>query len=336
MTAPKNPRLAAALRYCSRGWFVYPSPQKNGPAHVKWKTKATTNQDTVTAWWQRWTQALVCISCGPSGLAVIDLDVKGGKNGPAVMKILETIHGRLPPTLQQTTPTGGTHLIFKGTIKTTAGVIGAGIDTRGTGGMIVAAPSLGYTMHDDAELGDTVEPAELPQWLADLAGRISNAPDADDTPAVDLDALVNVEWAKHYLQHDAPPSIQGKDGAMTLIRVAAVLKDHGISEGNAVELLLDHYNQRCEPPWLAYDGPDADRLDVKVHNAWHYLKEVQPGTATAAADFEGDDETVPPTAMHPSAVKAHAAWQKRVDKKAAEQKRQATIRRRLRKMGLAC
>jgi hypothetical protein len=311
MTAPKNPTLAAALRYCARGWYVYPSPKKNGPAYVKWGTEATNNQETVKAWFQRWQKALVCIACGPSGLAVIDLDVKGDKNGPAVLKILESIHGKLPPTLTQTTASGGTHLIFAGTIKTTAGVLGPGIDTRGTGGMIVAAPSPGYTMHDDAEFGDVIEPAPLPQWLADLAGRISNAPDTDQDPAADLDASVNIEWAKYYLQHDAEPSTQGKDGAKALMRVAAKLKDHGISEGMAVELLAEFYNVegKCDPLWTMEDsGPDS--LPNKVRNAWLYMKETQPGADTPAADF-GDEpeEDFAPTPESASATEAKKAWQ---------------------------
>ena len=167
--------LRAALGYAARGWHVYPSPAKDGPARVKWSTMSTTNPTTITTWWRRWPNDLICIDCGKSGLAVIDLDIKNGKNGPAVLADLERVHGKVPPTLTQTTSSGGTHLIFRGTIKTTVNRIGEGIDSRGVGGMIVAAPSIAkgkaYVMHEDAELGDVLEPAELPQWLADLAGK---------------------------------------------------------------------------------------------------------------------------------------------------------------------
>ena len=121
----------------------------------------------------------------------------------------------------QTTASGGVHLIYRGIIKTTVGVLGDGIDTRGVGGMIVAAPSAGYRMHDVAELGDVLEPADLPQWIADLAGGTSNKPDdADQEPAVELDSPDAITWAIDYLKHHALPAIEGRHGEKTLLMVA--------------------------------------------------------------------------------------------------------------------
>lgn len=308
-TAPKNKLLDAALGYARRGWHVYPSPAKNGPAHVKWGTAATTDQQTIKTWWGRWPQALVCISCGPSGLAVIDLDVKSGHNGPALFAELERRHGARQ-TLMQTTASGGVHLIYRGIIKTTVGVLGDGIDTRGVGGMIVAAPSAGYRMHDVAELGDVLEPADLPQWIADLVGGTSNKPDdADQEPAVELDLPDAITWAIDYLKHHALPAIEGRHGEKTLLMVAATLKDHGISEAVSVDLLLDHYNARCEPPWNVGEGETADRLDVKVHSAWLYLHQTRPGAHTPAAEFAEPEPSIwVEPKPHPSAVKARAEW----------------------------
>jgi hypothetical protein len=173
MTINKN--LEAALSYARRGWHVYPARGK-ASALVKWGTKATTDEKIIRGWWRTWPDAIVCIACGPSGLAVIDLDVKDGKNGPAVLDALERRHGRLPPTMMQRTGSGGTHLIFRGEIKTTVGVLGEGIDTRGRGGMIVAAPSIigggAYQLLVDELTGEVPDPAELPVWAAELAGRV--------------------------------------------------------------------------------------------------------------------------------------------------------------------
>ena len=97
------------------------------------------------------------------------------------------MNGELPPTLMQRTASGGTHLIFKGKIKTTVGAedraLGEGIDTRGNGGMIVLAPT--KLANGQYEWLNDLEPAELPQWVADLAGTIperNEAPDAEFTP----------------------------------------------------------------------------------------------------------------------------------------------------------
>ena len=182
-----NSLLDAAWAYAERGWFIYPAPKK-GAAHVKWALgtddagakledrRATTDPATIRRWWTKYPMALICLDCGRSGLAVVDLDVKKGLNGPAVLGDLELEHGLVPKTLTQRTPSGGIHLIYRGTIKTTVSVIGrdlvpsgseSGIDTRGRGGMIVLAPSAGYRMaKPDTPIAD------LPQWLAELAGVI--------------------------------------------------------------------------------------------------------------------------------------------------------------------
>ena len=102
-----------------------------------------------------------------------------------------------------------------------------------------------------------------------------------DTPAA-------IAWADHYLKYDAPPAVQGRNGEFTLLMVAGKLKDHGISQHMAVEKIAELYNPRCEPPFELGEGATADRLDVKVANAWAYLKGTQPGAHTAAAAFGGD------------------------------------------------
>ena len=59
-----------------------------------------------------------------SGLAVLDLDQKDGKDGQTTLRVLELENGLLPPTLTQRTTSGGAHLIFNGKIKTTVGARG--------------------------------------------------------------------------------------------------------------------------------------------------------------------------------------------------------------------
>jgi hypothetical protein len=167
-------------------------------------------------------------------------------------------------------------------------------------------------MHDDGELGDVPEPADLPLWLADLAGRIPNKPhDTDQTPAVDLDTDEQVKWAIHYLTHDAKASIEGRNGEYALLMTAGVLKDLGISEDKSIELLAEFYNvpppqqgepmhPYCDPLWGLGDGPVADRLDIKVHNAWLYLRQNRPGELTPEAVWgDGEADDTDPTTWGP-------------------------------------
>jgi putative DNA primase/helicase len=93
------------------------------------------------------------------------------------------MHGKLPPTLTVLTG-GGLHLYYKypnglQQIKSTAGLLGPGLDVRADGGYVVAPPSR------HASGGDYVweassdpmrdEPAEMPAWLISLlAGQPEN------------------------------------------------------------------------------------------------------------------------------------------------------------------
>ena len=69
--------------------------------------------------------------------------------------------------------------------------------------------------------------------------------------------------------------------------VAMTLRDHGISEVKAVELMDRYYNVpgRCDPIW-DLDGPDG--LIVKIRNGYRYANQSKAGAATAQAEFAGD------------------------------------------------
>jgi hypothetical protein len=59
------------------------------------------------------------------------------------------------------------------------------------------------------------------------------------------------------------PAIEGNGGdEYTVKHVAMLCGDHGVTEDVAIELLLDHWNPRCEPPW------DEEELRGKVHRAY--------------------------------------------------------------------
>src|SRR5581483_10242192 len=127
-----------------------------------------------------------------------------------------------------------------------------------------------------------------PAWFYDLLRRRADRAEQPQDPVVDLDKPEHVAWAINYLKNHAPVSKQGSNGDNTVLQVAGVLKDHGISEDMALALMAEHYNDRCEPPWSIGEGADADRLDVKVRNAYAYLRDKAPGEDTAEAHFATD------------------------------------------------
>jgi hypothetical protein len=240
------------------------------------------------------------VSVALSGYVVIDVDEKPGKNGAATFERIGLLHGGWPRTLTVRSPSGGHHLYYRQTnaVRFVTGkqdIFGpeSHIDAPGyvlTAGSVLDASNEypgPYTIEDDAPI------ALAPDWLAGYLGHTERR-STDQTPVVELDQDINVEWAMHHLQHNAKVCIQGRGGEYTLLLLAGVLKDHGISEWMACQLLDESgYNAKCQPPWnLGNDGELADRLGVKVANAYCYLKQVRPGAATAEADF-GSDESEP-------------------------------------------
>jgi Bifunctional DNA primase/polymerase, N-terminal len=197
-SASGNLNLAAALSYAARGWFIYPSfPGTKSRTNLKWRTASTTSEKQIRDWWTKSPNATICLDCEKTGLAVLDLDQKNGKDGRQRLDLLELENGELPLTLTQRTASGGTHLIFKGIVKSTVGAegraLGEGIDTRGKGGMIVLAPT--ELPNGQYEWLNDLEPVELPEWVADLAGTIperNEAPDAEFTPTYTQDEFAEL------------------------------------------------------------------------------------------------------------------------------------------------
>jgi hypothetical protein len=101
------------------------------------------------------------------------------------------------------------------------------------------ADGTGYTLIEDNEI------AAAPEWFYVEAGKTGDKPQAASQDfVVAPNSPANVEWAIHYLKNNAPKSIDGKGGESTTLQVAGVLKDHGIGEAVAVELMAEHYTSR--------------------------------------------------------------------------------------------
>jgi hypothetical protein len=160
----------AAYYYIARNWPVFPCVARGKtPLTQHGCRDATTLERQITAWWSRWPNANVGIATGaPSGLLVVDLD---GKEGLASWADLEATHG-VTATLEQATGGGGIHLVFaypaEAALGNSVGRLGPGIDTRGQGGYILAAPSMHPSGRRYAWRDDSLAPAPCPPWLVEL------------------------------------------------------------------------------------------------------------------------------------------------------------------------
>ena len=192
-----NPTLYAALHYAAQGIPVFPVHKIVGgkcscersescksigkhPAINGWTTAATTDEAIITRWFSgTYTNFNVGALMG-SGLICLDIDVKGssGKNGNLSVVKLEEKHGKLPEGLEQQTPSGGRHLVFR-----TAMPIGRhiskdeesdffGLDILGANSYIVVHPSTtekGRYNWTDGQLPDLGQVAQLPrEWCTAL------------------------------------------------------------------------------------------------------------------------------------------------------------------------
>ncbi|TKW61098.1 MAG: DUF3987 domain-containing protein [Blastochloris viridis] len=124
-----------------------------------------------------------------SGMWVLDID---GPEGEAILAALEAEHGPLTPAAWQTTGKGR-HLLFRystGKIANRAGVR-PGLDVRGDGGYIVAAPSIHPNGHAYEMYGDITALLPAPDWLVELvtAPKVTNQTE----PALPLSKLK--EWS---------------------------------------------------------------------------------------------------------------------------------------------
>lgn len=186
MTDFQNGILTAALGYIERGWAVFPihtlnkgictcgaMPCKEAgkhPATARGVKDATKDKAQILAWFGEGgthTNCNIAIATGKiSGITVIDVDIKEGKNGD---KTWAEILGENdePETLTARTGGGGLHYFFQYTpeIKTAANYFGECVDARNDGGYVAAAPSQHvsggvYTWLNDCAV------AQMPAFLA--------------------------------------------------------------------------------------------------------------------------------------------------------------------------
>lgn|GEM_PF-3302902 len=68
----------AAVAYAAAGWEIFPgNPRTKAPLVEHGALDATADPATVTAWWTRWPDALICHRL-PTGVVLVDVDVRHG------------------------------------------------------------------------------------------------------------------------------------------------------------------------------------------------------------------------------------------------------------------
>jgi putative DNA primase/helicase len=260
---------AIALSYAARGWRVHPLRKGDKlPATAHGCKDATLDADQIRKWWSMWPDANIGLATG-YGFWVLDIDPDGLAWAEA---------NDLPATIEATTGRGGRHLLYRlpegATVRNSAGVIAPGVDVRGAGGYIVAAPSLHpsgtrYTWLDcDGDVPDG-DPADAPAWLLDMVTRGAQgaAGEAFKLPEVIPEG--------------------GRDN--TLFSFASSLRAQGFGAAE-IRAALGVANARCVPPLTEKD------LDRITGSACKYNPGLSPEFAAKRAEGRGwAREDAPPT-----------------------------------------
>lgn len=209
---------------------------------------ATDDPEQLKTWRERYPKANWGIATG-GGVIVVDLDVKPGKDGRVSIR---AIGSQLPTTRTVQTGSGGMHLYFKGQASNSSNKLGPGIDVRGTGGYVLA-PSSNHISGGTYTLLNDVEPADLPNWLAELI----TAPVESDGPVAERGYFppaspTVLETARDALDEHGP-AIQGQGGDEHTFKAAALLvHDFALTDDEAWPL-LEEWNADCQPPWSVRD-----------------------------------------------------------------------------------
>lgn len=232
------------------GYLVFPLvPGKKTPLIEGWTEKATDDEETVRAWWQKTPNANIGICT--TGLLVVDIDVKNGI--PFWFKRHQQKLENATSTIARTW-SGGYHYYFNdpsGFLKNTVGSNGGiseGIDTRAWHGYVVAPPSVvdgkPYAWkHINFE--ERKELFDVPTFvLEDL-----RKGEATQKKKVQLEGGAFSETVDDGVRE------------LTLYKLAVELRGLGLVYDEMVEALMKFNERRCKPPM------DRKTVETKAKSA---------------------------------------------------------------------
>lgn len=270
------PKNLSAMTFARAGFRVLPvPPNEKGPNLPEWQHKATTDRAQIEKWWEE--NPNYNIGLLADGFLVVDIDVTNGglENWHALTELLEP-----PPTFTVKTPRGGYHLRYSlpegEQVGNPRDHPARGIDIRGQAGQslapgsdihgkpyrILTEPENGIVPLLPRKRGELPIAVYAPEWLIRMCGKPVGKKSELAGIRLNEETENTVEAAIDYLQNRAPIAVQGEGGDGTTYQVAADLGDIGVELDTAHHLMLEEWNDRCDPPW------DPDDLRVKVESGY--------------------------------------------------------------------
>lgn len=180
VSAQFSERERQVLRLAGRGLFVFPCRERaKEPAVRNWQRLATVDAAKVMSWFQQFPNANWGVATGARSNAFV-LDVDGEQGLNTLHQFLRE-HGDEPqPDTLAVKTARGWHLYFAwpsaGRVPNSVGRFGPGLDIRGTGGYVLAPPSVhpsGYVYQWLAGEDRALQAA--PAWLLEEIGQPCSA-----------------------------------------------------------------------------------------------------------------------------------------------------------------
>lgn len=267
--------MGYALQAAQRGFHVFPveplgktpgrmypnRPAEEAPWTIRWSEVATTHVPSIINWWNMCPDYNIGIACAPSGVLVVDCDLKNGDGLQEYADICAKYMGdeswEMWMTYTVNTGSGGAHFYYRwpAHVKASQGGLSTNVDIRSNGGekggYVLAAGSItvkgSYEVDNDSPVRHAdgwlvekcrekprpkpvrsrIEKAD-PLSFAGLVQAVSGAPDGDRNQAL--------LWAARAMCSDeADESL-----ALELLVPAAV--DNGLSEREATDTIRSGYN----------------------------------------------------------------------------------------------
>lgn len=283
---PVNPsKKEWALWAAGQGFFIHPIlPEEKKPLLTNWQKEATRDAQQIASWWDYNPDYNIGYYTGRFGdneaLVVIDIDVKTeGINGFHTI-LSHELEGRdFPSTYTQTSPSGGSHFIYRSNsaVRQRGKNFGPGIDIRSKGGNLVGA---GSTLRGKAYSSRGGDLLRVPDWIAEKCGyAVGRTAGRDLSPSK---TALNCDRAKNravfYLQNYAE---KGEAGRLndTLYRVACAVHDFGVDEITAREIIGEN--------WQSNPLPSLDDIRDIIGNAYRY-SEGELGSRAPETQFPDD------------------------------------------------
>ena len=227
---------------------VYVVPVSKGKvACVKeWQLRATNDPAVLRKWWGEGAEWNMGIHLGMSGLVAVDCEglIKHGVDGVAGWETLKRELGFTDDgAWQQTTPSGGLHVVFSnegGAVRpaTDADLGGLGYEVR-TGNQLILGPgSYAIGNGDNGHYSGTYKP--LNQWVGCPA----------PMPTVLRDYLLRITGGGKLPQLATPVGVAILEGSrnQALASLAGTMRRRGMSQESIEAALLTENSLKCSPP----------------------------------------------------------------------------------------